>query len=116
MVERQAAPAAETSFANGGQISVSHVEPWANPGAPWKILRWLGREDALHSPRGNADPSEQVHRQVEVTVDRRHVVLLARAAHEHGTNPKFTVDEMIERYTGCHFLQPRVEASLCGSG
>ena len=26
------APALETSFANGGQISASHAEPWANPG------------------------------------------------------------------------------------
>jgi D-amino-acid dehydrogenase len=46
VVERQPAAALETSFANGGQISVSHPEPWANPGAPAQILRWLGREDA----------------------------------------------------------------------
>ncbi len=46
VLDRQASPAAETSFANGGQISVSHAEPWANPGAPFKILQWLGKEDA----------------------------------------------------------------------
>ena len=46
VVERQPAAGMETSFANGGQISVSHAEPWANPGAPLKILKWLGREDA----------------------------------------------------------------------
>lgn len=46
VVDRQAHPAAETSFANGGQISVCHAEPWARPDAPLKILRWLGREDA----------------------------------------------------------------------
>ena len=46
VVDRQATPGAETSFANGGQISVSHAEPWANPGAPLKVLQWLGREDA----------------------------------------------------------------------
>lgn len=46
VIDRQATPAAETSFANGGQISVSHAEPWANPGAPLKVLRWLGQEDA----------------------------------------------------------------------
>jgi D-amino-acid dehydrogenase len=46
VVDRQATPAAETSFANGGQISVSHAEPWANPGAPLKVLQWLAREDA----------------------------------------------------------------------
>jgi D-amino-acid dehydrogenase len=46
VVDRQASPAAETSFANGGQISVSHAEPWANPSAPLKVLQWLAREDA----------------------------------------------------------------------
>ncbi|MCE1194161.1 MAG: D-amino acid dehydrogenase [Acidovorax sp.] len=46
VIDRQAAPGAETSFANGGQISVSHAEPWANPSAPLKVLQWLGQEDA----------------------------------------------------------------------
>jgi D-amino-acid dehydrogenase len=46
VIDRQATPAAETSFANGGQISVSHAEPWANPSAPLKVLQWLGKEDA----------------------------------------------------------------------
>ena len=46
VLERQPAPAAETSFANGGQISVSHAEPWANPAAPLKVLKWLAQEDA----------------------------------------------------------------------
>jgi D-amino-acid dehydrogenase len=46
VVDRQAAPGMETSFANGGQISVSHAEPWANPSAPLKVLKWLAREDA----------------------------------------------------------------------
>ena len=46
LVDRQAGPALETSFANGGQVSASFAEPWANPGAPATILKWLGREDA----------------------------------------------------------------------
>ena len=46
VIDRQGAPGAETSFANGGQISVSHAEPWANPSAPLKVLQWLGQEDA----------------------------------------------------------------------
>ncbi len=46
VIDRQATPAAETSFANGGQISVSHAEPWANPSAPLKVLQWIGKEDA----------------------------------------------------------------------
>lgn len=46
VIERQPAAGLETSFANGGQISVSHSEPWANPQAPLKVLKWLAREDA----------------------------------------------------------------------
>lgn len=46
VIERQPEAGLETSFANGGQISVCHAEPWANPSAPWKVLQWLGEEDA----------------------------------------------------------------------
>ncbi|MFT5644286.1 MAG: D-amino-acid dehydrogenase [Janthinobacterium sp.] len=46
VLERQPGAAQETSFANGCQISVSHAEPWANPSAPLKVLKWLGQEDA----------------------------------------------------------------------
>jgi D-amino-acid dehydrogenase len=46
VVDRQPGAAQETSFANGCQISVSHAEPWANPAAPMKVLKWLGKEDA----------------------------------------------------------------------
>ncbi|MEI7611409.1 MAG: D-amino acid dehydrogenase [Betaproteobacteria bacterium] len=46
VVDRQPAAGLETSFANGGQISVSHAEPWANPHAPLRALSWMGREDA----------------------------------------------------------------------
>ena len=46
VIDRQPGAALETSFANGGQISASHAEPWANPQAIAKIVKWLGREDA----------------------------------------------------------------------
>jgi len=46
VLDRQPAAGLETSFANGGQISVSHAEPWANPRAPWRALAWMPREDA----------------------------------------------------------------------
>jgi D-amino-acid dehydrogenase len=58
LVDRQPEAALETSFANGGQISVSHCEPWANPTAISKILRWLGREDAPLLFRPRADPAQ----------------------------------------------------------
>jgi D-amino-acid dehydrogenase len=41
VIDRQPAAGLETSFANGGQISVSHAEPWANPSAPIKVMKWL---------------------------------------------------------------------------
>ncbi|MEA2906690.1 MAG: D-amino-acid dehydrogenase [Alphaproteobacteria bacterium] len=58
VIDRQAKPAAETSHANGGQISVSHAEPWANPAAPLKVLRWLFKEDAPLLVRLRADPAQ----------------------------------------------------------
>jgi D-amino-acid dehydrogenase len=58
VVERQGAAAMETSFANGGQISVSHVEPWAAPTAPLQILKWLSRPDAPLLFRPTLDPRQ----------------------------------------------------------
>jgi D-amino-acid dehydrogenase len=58
VVDRQAGPALETSFANGGQISTSHAEPWANPATPLKILKWLGREDSPLLWRLRADAAQ----------------------------------------------------------
>ena len=46
VVDRSAGPAQEASFANGGQISVSYAEPWANPQAPLKLLKWMFQDDA----------------------------------------------------------------------
>lgn len=46
VIEREQGAGLQTSFANGGQISVSHATPWANPSTPLKALQWLGREDA----------------------------------------------------------------------
>ncbi len=56
--DRQPEPAQETSCANGGQISVSHAEPWASPRAPRLALKWLGREDAPLLWRLRADPAQ----------------------------------------------------------
>lgn len=35
-----------TSYANGGQISVCHAEPWANPSAVMQVLKWLPNPEA----------------------------------------------------------------------
>ena len=58
VIDRQFVPGLETSFANGGQISVSHAEPWANPRALGQIIKWLGREDAPLFFRLRADPAQ----------------------------------------------------------
>ena len=58
VVERREGAGLETSFANGGQISVSHAEPWANPDAPLKIAKWLARDDAPLLFRLRADPAQ----------------------------------------------------------
>ncbi|KAB2926932.1 MAG: D-amino acid dehydrogenase [Dechloromonas sp.] len=58
VVDRQAQAGMETSYANGGQISVSHAEPWANPHVFSRLRRWLGREDAPLLWRWRADPAQ----------------------------------------------------------
>src|SRR5882762_1248833 len=58
VIDRRESAGLETSFANGGQIAASHGEPWANPQAPWKILKWLGKEDAPLLFRLRADPAQ----------------------------------------------------------
>lgn len=44
--ERHRYPAMETSFANGGQLSVSNAEVWNNPATLLKGLKWMFRSDA----------------------------------------------------------------------
>jgi D-amino-acid dehydrogenase len=55
LVDRQPQAGMETSFANGGQVSAGHAEPWARPSVLPKVLKWLGREDAplLFRPRAD---------------------------------------------------------------
>lgn len=57
VIERQPGAGLETSFANGGQISVSHAEPWANPHVLPTVLKWLGKEDAPLLFRLRYDPA-----------------------------------------------------------
>jgi D-amino-acid dehydrogenase len=46
LLERREDVALETSFANGGILTPSMPDPWNAPGVHWRLLRWLGREDA----------------------------------------------------------------------
>ena len=47
VVDREAGPGQETSYANAGQISPGYASPWAAPGVPLKALKWLF---SRHSP------------------------------------------------------------------
>ncbi len=58
VVDRQKDAALETSFANGAQISVSFCEPWANAGAPFKVAKWLLRDDSPLLFRPTLDPRQ----------------------------------------------------------
>ncbi len=46
VIDRRSDAALETTYANGGQISVSHAEPWAHPGAPLQVLKWLAEKES----------------------------------------------------------------------
>lgn len=46
VIDRQDAPAMETSFANAGQVSPGYSTPWAAPGIPLKAIKWLFQRHA----------------------------------------------------------------------
>ena len=41
VLDRQSAPAMETSFANAGEVSPGYSAPWAGPGVPIKAIKWM---------------------------------------------------------------------------
>jgi D-amino-acid dehydrogenase len=57
LVEAREGPAQGASFANAGMLSPSLTDPWNAPGIFFKMLRWLGREDAPFLLRPRAVPS-----------------------------------------------------------
>ncbi len=56
VIDRQDGAAKECSFANGGQLSYSHAEPWANPYVFPKLWKWMWQEDAPLVLRFSLDP------------------------------------------------------------
>ncbi|WP_439617321.1 D-amino acid dehydrogenase [Shinella sp.] len=46
VIDRQPAPALETSFANAGEVSFGYCSPWAAPGIPMKAMKWLFMQHA----------------------------------------------------------------------
>ena len=58
VVDRREGAGLETSFANGGQISVSHSEPWSTPDAPLKLVKWWFKPDSPLLFRLRMDPHQ----------------------------------------------------------
>ncbi len=56
VLDRQPESGRECSFANGGQLSYSHAEPWASPHVIPNLLKWIGRADAPLVFRMRYDP------------------------------------------------------------
>ncbi len=47
LIDRQRGPALETSYANAGEVSPGYSAPWAGPGVPLKVIKWMLQP---HSP------------------------------------------------------------------
>jgi D-amino-acid dehydrogenase len=56
VLDRQAGPALETSFANAGEISPGYASPWAAPDIPLKAMKWLFMRYSPLVVRPRADP------------------------------------------------------------
>ena len=57
VVDRQAGPALETSFANAGEVSPGYASPWAGPGVPMKAIKWLLMKHGPLVIRPRPDPA-----------------------------------------------------------
>jgi len=57
VLDRQAGPGLETSFANAGEVSPGYASPWAGPGVPVKAVRWMLDRHGPLVVRPQADPA-----------------------------------------------------------
>jgi D-amino-acid dehydrogenase len=57
VIDRQAGPGLETSFANAGEVSPGYASPWAGPGVPLKAVKWLLMKHGPLVVRPKPDPA-----------------------------------------------------------
>jgi D-amino-acid dehydrogenase len=57
VIDRQAGPGLETSFANAGEVSPGYASPWAGPGVPLKAIKWLLMKHGPLVVRPKLDPA-----------------------------------------------------------
>ena len=57
VIDRQPGSALECSYANGGQLSYSHGEPWPTPQVLRKLPKWMLHKDSplIFRPRIDVD-------------------------------------------------------------
>jgi len=58
VLERRGGVGEETSFANGGQISASHTDPWPSPANLLTVLKSIGRQNAPLKLNLTTDPRQ----------------------------------------------------------
>jgi len=85
LIEREQGVALGTSYANGAMIHTSLVEPWNEPGIAFKLLKWIGRDDAPAVLRPAAVPGMlgwglAFLRNATATRHRRHTLVNLRLA------------------------------------
>jgi D-amino-acid dehydrogenase len=85
LLEREQGVALGTSYANGAMIHTSLVDPWNEPGIAFKLLKWIGREDAPAVLRPSAVPGMlrwgmAFLRNATATRHRRHTLVNLRLA------------------------------------
>jgi D-amino-acid dehydrogenase len=119
VIDRQVGAGLETSFANGGQISVSHAEPWANPSAPLKIMKWLldGNAPLLFRPKLDVHQWEWIARFLidclPTRADRHTTEIVERATESRALLQEIRAREHIDydqRQAGIlHFYRDKAE-------
>jgi D-amino-acid dehydrogenase len=87
LIDRQRYPGMETSFANGGQLSVCNAEVWNHPSTLLKGIKWMLRKDAplLFNPAPSwhkyswmAEFAGQIRHYRRNTIDTVRLALAAR--------------------------------------
>ncbi|HEX2580668.1 MAG TPA: D-amino acid dehydrogenase [Dongiaceae bacterium] len=58
VIDRQAEPARETSYANASLISPGHAYAWARPSAPWELIKSLVSSETALRYRLRLDPAQ----------------------------------------------------------
>jgi len=123
VIERHPYPAMETSFANGGQLSVSNAEVWNHSSTVIKGLKWMMRKDApllvhpaptWHKASWMAEFVAQIPRYHNNTVETVRLALLARK-HMFEIAERERIDFNLEKRGILHFYYDKASFEHAGN-